>query len=798
MIGELPSPRPENDPRTTTTVIQPHGTRPVSIASAQEPPPLAQWPRYIAAAMRYKWLVVGATLLATAAGVGASFLLAPEYVARATVWISISAHPAPRDQGPIWSGELPISTGWTDLLRTNVVLEEVVRARQLYLTPKEPADSDLFSGFRAADKIRPGKYYLVIDATGHRFALQDKHKTELQHGATGEPVGTALGFLWTPPAEKLTPGRRVEFDVDAPYEAARTLGKNLKTSLDVDGNFLRLELAGDDPVQITDIVNTVGQRFVAAAADLKRQNLTELSRILADQLDKARTELTSAEQSLKQFRMSAVTEYTEGTASIAPNMQFPHDPVFAGLFDMKVNREELRRDRAAIDRILAQGSDADLAVDALTMIGSVQKSTELAQALRDLTSKQAELRAIRSRYTDANPTVQRIALDVKTLQRQTIPSLATQLASELGLRETELAQRINAASTGLRRIPPLAVEEERLVREVTLLDQAVSNLTARYQEARLAEVSAIPDVRLIDPAVQPEAPAASWTKILIALALLGGLSAGLAGAVVLDQNDKRVQYPEEVTGALGLTILGAVPHLERNGNGRSKAGALEAVEALRAIRLNLLHAHGAGPTVVTVSSPGHSDGKSFVASNVAVAFADAGFRTLLIDGDVRKGVLHRTLKAPRLPGLVDVLMGKVPVAQAIQPTTYRTLSFLPSGTRTQVAPVLVSSAPLPRLLAELRPNYDAVIVDSPPLSAGVDALALGTATGAMVLVLRTGYSDREMAQNKLQALTHLPIRVLGAVLNDVRGSRYRYYSYYLEGYEARDEQPASRLMRAPE
>src|SRR5436190_201508 len=728
MIGELPSPRPENDPRTTTTVIHPHGTRPVSIASAQEPPPLAQWPRYIAAAMRYKWLVVGATLLATAAGVGASFLLAPEYVARATVWISISAHPAPRDQGPIWSGQLPISTGWTDLLRTNVVLEEVVRARQLYLTPKEPADSDLFSGFRAADKIRPGKYYLVIDATGHRFALQDKHKTELQHGATGEPVGTALGFLWTPPAE----------------------------------------------------------------------NLTELSRILADQLDKARTELTSAEQSLKQFRMSAVTEYTQGTASIAPNMQFPHDPVFAGLFDMKVNREELRRDRAAIDRILAQGSDADLAVDALTMIGSVQKSTELAQALRDLTSKQAELRAIRSRYTDANPTVQRIALDVKTLQRQTIPSLATQLASELGLRETELAQRINAASTGLRRIPPLAVEEERLVREVTLLDQAVSNLTARYQEARLAEVSAIPDVRLIDPAVQPEAPAASWTKILIALALLGGLSAGLAGAVVLDQNDKRVQYPEEVTGALGLTILGAVPHLERNGNGRSKAGALEAVEALRAIRLNLLHAHGAGPTVVTVSSPGHSDGKSFVASNVAVAFADAGFRTLLIDGDVRKGVLHRTLKAPRLPGLVDVLMGKVPVAQAIQPTTYRTLSFLPSGTRTQVAPVLVSSAPLPRLLAELRPNYDAVIVDSPPLSAGVDALALGTATGAMVLVLRTGYSDREMAQNKLQALTHLPIRVLGAVLNDVRGSRYRYYSYYLEGYEARDEQPASRLMRAPE
>jgi uncharacterized protein involved in exopolysaccharide biosynthesis len=85
MIGELPSPRPENDPRTTTTAIQPHGTRPSSIAAAQEPPPHAEWHRYIAAALRYKWLVLGATLVATAAGVGASFLLAPEYVARATV-----------------------------------------------------------------------------------------------------------------------------------------------------------------------------------------------------------------------------------------------------------------------------------------------------------------------------------------------------------------------------------------------------------------------------------------------------------------------------------------------------------------------------------------------------------------------------------------------------------------------------------------------------------------------------------------------------------------------------------------
>src|SRR2546427_435201 len=131
--------------------------------------------------------------------------------------------------------------------------------------------------------------------------------------------------------------------------------------------------------------------------------------------------------------------------------------------------------------------------------------------------------------------------------------------------------------------------------------------------------------------------------------------------------------------------------------------------------------------------------------------------------------------------------GKASTELVVQATSYRALSFIGSGTRTHTGPSLVSSAALPRLLATLRPGYDAIIVDSPPLAAGADAFAIGTATGSMVLVLRTGVSDRELAQTKLEVLAHLPIRMLGAVLNDVRGGLYRYYSYYLEGYEVKEE-----------
>ena len=135
-----------------------------------------------------------------------------------------------------------------------------------------------------------------------------------------------------------------------------------------------------------------------------------------------------------------------------------------------------------------------------------------------------------------------------------------------------------------------------------------------------------------------------------------------------------------------------------------------------------------------------------------------------------------------------MLVDGVPLEQAVRPTRYESLAFIGCGARTRRAPELLGSAAMVRLLTSLRATYQAIIIDSPPLAAGVDAYALATATGALLLVLRSGVSNRELTGTKLSVLDRLPVRVLGAVLNDVReGGAYRYYSYYLAGYELGDE-----------
>jgi tyrosine-protein kinase Etk/Wzc len=194
--------------------------------------------------------------------------------------------------------------------------------------------------------------------------------------------------------------------------------------------------------------------------------------------------------------------------------------------------------------------------------------------------------------------------------------------------------------------------------------------------------------------------------------------------------------------------------------------------------------------MATVTSPGPAEGKSFVSSNLALAFAEAGHRTLLIDGDLRRGELHRVLDAQRKPGLTDYLQGTIPRDEVIQTTRFDSLWFIGGGTRLHAAPELLSSPLLSQLLLSLRSAYDVILVDSPPMGAGVDPFVLGTATGNLLLVMRTGVTDREMAEAKLDMLDRLPVRVLGAILNDVqRSGAYRYYGYdyYVDGYGTQDE-----------
>ena len=750
----------------------------------------ADFGRYLAAVLRYRWMVILLTVLGTAGGIAVSRIVHPKYQAQATIWIQESGRPdaSQANQGPIQPDQLLQSAGWVDLLRSYVVLDEVVRRMRLYVTPKHPADTLYLAGLTVGDRFLPGKFRLSIDQTGKRFALTQDPGVLVDEGNLGDSIGVKVGFLWAPPAKLFSPGQAIAFTLLSSRQAALNLTDRLQVQIAPNGNFMSIAVTGNNPAQVAATANVLVSREVEVAADLKKAKLTEYVKILEDQLATAQANLTNAENALESFRVHTVTLPSDQATPIAPGLAITSSPVMNSFFQMKVDREQLRRDRQAIEHALSVIPDSGLSVDALEVIPSVGASTELKNALTELTSAQANLRGLRYKYTDAMPLVVQAASVVDSLEHQTIPGLARALLTQIRQREDALDSRVSSAGTDLQQIPQRTIEEGRLERAKVIAENLYTRLQGAYEEAHLSEASSIPDLRPLDTAMPPVIPVSNTGPKLILMGFIMGLGLGLGCAVLLDRTDKRLRYPEQVTAELGLPILGTIPRVNKtNGNGNS-ADMAHVLESLRSIRLNVAHAYGsAGPLLFTISSPGAGDGKSFLSSNLAIAFADAGFQTLLIDGDLRRGGLHRVLNAQRKPGLTDYLTGTTAREQIIQATPYPRLSFIGGGTRRQSAPELLGAAPMRDLVMGLRSGYQVILIDSPPLGAAVDPFLLATLTGNLMVVLRTGATDRQLARAKLDMLDRLPVRILGAVLNDVRPEGvYRYYGY-LAGYEAEEE-----------
>jgi capsular exopolysaccharide synthesis family protein len=760
------------------------------------------WRRYVAAVLRYKWLVLAIVVVSAVVGVGLSRLVATRYQAEATIWIEGGAG-GEAGAGPIQPTQLLRSQAWVDLLKSYLVLDHVVLNQRLYIDIETSNGSDVAASFDTRDSFIPGEYEVVIAGDGRSFRLLQDDLL-LQHGQLGDSIGVDVGFAWVIPEGTVPPGEEIRIKLDNPRGVATRLAERLRADMEENGTFLRLRLQDHSPQRVAAVLNAIADRYVAVAAELKGDRVVELTKLLDEQLDRALNRLQDAETALESFRVSTITLPSEPATPVNPGLESTSPSAVSSFFDLKIQQEQVRQDRQAIQRVLDMVPDSGLVVEALEVLMPVRNASELLAALQELTSKRAELRALRYSYTESYRPVRQLAEEIEVLEGQTVPQLATALVSELEAREAELDRLIGSASGELQQIPPRAIEEARLERHVAAAENIYTMVQQRYEEARLAAASTIPDIRILDAAVVPRQPMHDTRRIrLIFMALMAGFGLGLAGAVLLDRIDPRVRYPEQVTEELGIPILGAVPLVRERGGRLNEADAAQVVEAFRSIRLGLTHAYGtAGPVVLTVTSPGSQDGKSFVTSNLAISFAELGKRTVVVDADTRRGGLHRRLNGVRRPGLTDYLADRVSRDEILQRAVYGSVDLIASGTRYRSGPELLQSAQMTALLARLRLDYDVIVIDSPPLGAGIDPFVCGTATGNLLLVLRTGSSDRALLAAKLEALDYLPIRLLGAVLNGVSADGayryYRHYQYYsyMPGYEAYDEDvSASSLKR---
>lgn len=308
------------------------------------------------------------------------------------------------------------------------------------------------------------------------------------------------------------------------------------------------------------------------------------------------------------------------------------------------------------------------------------------------------------------------------------------------------------------------------------------------------------NVRVVDPAVIPDVPIRPKRGALVLIGLLGGLVVGLGVALLVDALDQSLRNQDDVENKLKLPCLGAIPFrggaLEKVYSDLTNSAASATSESIRNLRTMVDFASfGVKEPGMLVTSTLQEEGKSFIASNIAVAFAQLGERVLLIDGDLRRPRVHHNFAVSSEKGLSSFLASGKSVEDLeglLQAPGVSNLTVLPCGTRPPNPSELLNTPRVAALLSWASSRFDRVVVDCPPMHPISDTMLWARRVRSVLFVVRYGKTRANLARSAVDKLAGAGVKILGVTLNGVKpgGLAYSYGYAYSEYYEPKPEAAA--------
>jgi capsular exopolysaccharide synthesis family protein len=550
-----------------------------------------------------------------------------------------------------------------------------------------------------------------------------------------------------------------------------------------------------DPKYAALAANTLAREYVQANLDLKLANTTNTITWLGDELTKQRQKVEAAER--------AMAEYQEGQNAMSLNEG--QNIVIArlnSLNDAVTKAKTVRLQREAAYRQLGNLTGSSANADTFPAVAQNSTIQEIKQQLANLNGERAKLS---QRYGANHPEMAKINNQIENASERLHAETAKVLESIGNEYRSAVAEERNLSGS-LEDQKRQAIELNRksitysiLAREAESERQVYNALLQQEKELRVVSNSRANNVQLMDDAEVPGGPFTPNHSRDWLMALVLGLALGVAAAYTVEYLDDTVKLPDDVTRRLKLPLLGLVPAV-----GGDKLPVLTSAvphdfgEAFRSLRTSLVFTNGSpGNRTIAVTSTQPLEGKTTTACNLAVALALGGARVMLIDADMRRPGLHRTMGIPNEIGLSHVLTGQARLREAVQRTSENNLFVMTAGHVPPNPSELLSSERMRQLIANLEAGpFDWVIMDTPPVLAVTDAVILAPYMSGLVFVIGAEMTRRAHAERAIQTIQGGKPNIIGAVLNrvDLNRNKYyysRYYGYHYKSYYGDGASPAA-------
>lgn len=505
------------------------------------------------------------------------------------------------------------------------------------------------------------------------------------------------------------------------------------------------------------------------------------------------------EEIIKELRSNlAVAETGKGTGVIRMAMEH-HDPKqLAALLSSIANsylRQNVERRSQEAEQTL-QFLDTQLPQLKATLDSAETQFNQYRTTVGSV-DLNMEAQALLDQYTDLEKRISTLELKRTELGEKFTASHPAILSLNEQIRR--LRGELAVLDSQLRNMPQEQQESLRLSRDVKVANELYLLLLNKAQEMRVIKAGTTGNVRIIDQAYVPVNPIKPQKLLVMVAGVLLGVLAGIIAAFLRRAFNKGIDSPDVLEQRLGIASFASIMHSDnqeivtrRKGFGETDHVQLLAftdpadlsIESIRSLRTSLQFASlGAPNNIIAITGPSPGIGKSFISANLAAVLADTNKRVLLIDADMRKGVLHEYFNRKRTYGLSGVISGDVTLDEAMV-TVNETFDLLPCGIIPPNPAELLISERFTQLVDELSRHYDCVIVDTPPVLAVTDACIVGRMAGINFVVLRSGKHPMREIELTIKRLYQNGINVNGFVFNDIPlksagyGSHYSYHYQY--------------------
>jgi capsular exopolysaccharide synthesis family protein len=594
--------------------------------------------------------------------------------------------------------------------------------------------------------------------------------------------------------------------------APKDLKDNLKLKIIGGTDVVEISYQNSNPRMAADVVNTLMSVYLESKIDSNRSQIKVAREFISKELPGVENKVKNAENELLNFKVGnnvlVIEKEAESIVTEIANLNSQITSQEAQLQGIEAQNSTLKaqlglsyREALAVNQL----SDSPVIEAILAQIKTVERN--LADRRETLLDNHPEVINFKEQRQALDRQLQREISQVTTQPAKVLQGLLQvknikeNLLEKFITTETQkinLSQQLDAlyrAKIAYQKrgqmLPELEKRQQALNRKINSAKNTYETLLNNFQEVRVTENQETVSARIIEPARFPERGSAPRIPVMVAGGLLGLLLAQLT-VLAKEKESKTLKTIAELKEFFIYSILGIVPLLDESQElSQDRVIVLREPEAFNSeiyrmiqVNLRLLNLESK-PQVVLVTSSVPEEGKSTISANLAAAIAQGKRRVLLIDGDLRNPSQTKLWTTGERAGLSEVLTGKTSLEQAIYSPIDK-LDILCTGQKIINPLSLIDSSEMAALLDRLKQEYEAIIIDAPPLLVTADVLTLGKMADGILLISRLGVVDREVAQATKETLTISGQKVLGLIVNGVDRQEFDRYHYYAKKYYGAD------------